>query len=86
MHDERRSILISYSHRDDKSPNQFLTHLKPLERSIQITPWSDRQIQPGQKWMGEINAALASAKIAEMKAERDRAWVAICEQLKKAMT
>jgi hypothetical protein len=142
------SVFISYSHKDKKFLDQLHAHLRPLERSIQVSSWSDIQIQPGKRWFEEIRTAVASAKVAlllvtkdflasdfinehelgpllkgaeqhgtrilwvpvracswretrlkdyqalispdkplaEMKAERDRAWVRICEEVKKAVS
>ncbi len=142
----RENVFISYSHKDNKFLEELLTHLKPLERAGSVTHWSDKQIQPGSKWLDEIKGALACSKVAillvtkdflasdfiheqeltpllkeaeqdgvtilwvlvracsyketplqhyqavippdkplaEMRAERDRAWVRICEEIKKA--
>jgi internalin A len=143
----RRNVFVSYCHRDKKFLDEFLTHLKPLERNGSLTKWSDKQIAAGSKWLDEIRAALAETKVAimmvtsgflasdfinehelgpllkeaeqggvkilwipvracsyketplknyqavlspdkplaQMKAERDAAWVMICAEVKKAI-
>ena len=143
----KKGVFISYSHKDKKFFDDLLTHLKPIERSGQLTAWSDKQIEPGSKWFDEIQKAISRTKIAvllvsanflasnfineheltpilkraeedgvlvlwipvrdcsyketpiskyqaiippdkplaEMKAERDKAWVKICEHIQKAL-
>jgi hypothetical protein len=143
----RDKVFISYSHKDRKFLEEFLVHLRPLERSGLVTAWSDRQIPVGSKWFEEIRRALSSARIAvlmvtpsflasdfinehelgpllkdaedgglriiwvpvrassyrdtvlakyqavippdkplaEMKAERDKAWVRVCENVKHTL-
>lgn len=138
-------VFISYSHKDKKFKEELETHLKPMMRNG-VSCWSDKQIQPGSKWMNEIEDALEHATVAvllvspsflssefihnhelspllerakngsihvlwvlvrscayketsikdyqaaysiekplaEMKAERDRAWNAICNIIKQA--
>ncbi len=86
----REEVFVSYSHKDKKWLDEVLTHLKPYLRSSSITVWSDRQIQPGSKWLKEIQLALARTKVAvllplaRMRQTRDDAWVRICKAIEDA--
>ncbi|MEI9865580.1 MAG: COR domain-containing protein, partial [Limisphaerales bacterium] len=62
----QKLVFISYCHKDAKFLNEFLVHLKPLERNGGLTKWSDKQITPGSKWFKEIKAAMAETKVAIM--------------------
>jgi TIR domain len=143
----RDQVFISYSHKDKRWLDTFLIHLRPHTRDGSISFWSDKQIQPGSKWLEQIRAALDRTKLAvllvtpnflasdfvqeheltpmlaeaetggvsilwipvrassyekspiaeyqalidparplaQMKAERDAAWVQICESITKAL-
>jgi hypothetical protein len=67
----RDQVFISYSHKDRKFLEDFLAHLKPYQRAGSITAWSDKQIEPGSKWFPEINAALATTKVAVLLVTKD---------------
>jgi TIR domain len=61
----RQGIFISYAHKDDEHWLQTLgAHLSWLERKHDVEIWSDRNIQPGEKWRRSIQAALHCAKVA----------------------
>jgi hypothetical protein len=65
------NVFISYSHKDKKFLDDFLAHLKPLERSGRVSSWSDKQIAPNSKWFDEIKAALARTSAAVMLVSSD---------------
>jgi hypothetical protein len=46
-HDKKVSVFISYSHADNSLKEDFLKHLSPLKRSLDITEWHDRDILVG---------------------------------------
>jgi hypothetical protein len=68
---QRNRVFISYSHKDKRFLDELLTHLKPLERAGRLSPWSDLQIQPGSKWIEDIQAALATTKVAVLLVTKD---------------
>jgi hypothetical protein len=60
---KRPTVFVSYSHEDRPWLQDLLTMLAPLERSGLVRAWSDVEIEPGQRWSAEIEAAMASAKV-----------------------
>lgn len=60
----RDRIFISYSHKDKKMLDRLLVHLNPLERAGLTEVWSDKRIDPGDRWREEIELAIASAQVA----------------------
>ncbi|MCP4348294.1 MAG: TIR domain-containing protein [Desulfobacterales bacterium] len=60
----RRTIFISYSHKDADYLNELKTHLDPLISKQEIEAWDDQKIQPGDQWLEEIKKALRRARVA----------------------
>jgi hypothetical protein len=61
---QRHELFISYSHEDEHWLVKLRTHLKPLESLYGLERWDDSLIQPGDKWLKEIETALARAQVA----------------------
>lgn len=57
------SIFISYSHKDEDYKESLEEHLAALMRRGKISSWSDRKIVPGTNWESEIDHAIDNADI-----------------------
>lgn len=56
-------VFCSYAHKDESLKKELDAHLKAMEREGLIAIWSDRRIDPGMEWEGEIDEHLESAEI-----------------------
>ena len=56
-------VFCSYSHKDEEWKDRLETHLSGLRRQHLIALWSDRKIQPGDEWKGQIDEHLNNADI-----------------------
>ena len=68
---KRTNVFISYSHQDKLYLDRLLIHLRPLERSGLIDPWSDLRILGGSLWKTEIERGLARANAAVLLVSAD---------------
>ncbi|MGA2116183.1 MAG: protein kinase [Bryobacteraceae bacterium] len=60
----RKTVFVSYSHRDSEWLDRIRVHLRPIERQRLIQLWDDTRIRPGQEWRKEIERSLESAACA----------------------
>jgi hypothetical protein len=59
----RKSVFISYSHKDEEWKNRVIVHLKVIESVCNINIWDDRKIEVGDDWLPEIEKQLNLASI-----------------------
>ncbi|MHC1767310.1 MAG: FxSxx-COOH system tetratricopeptide repeat protein [Verrucomicrobiia bacterium] len=67
----QNKVFISYSRADREWLRRLQKHLKPYTNRIQVTPWSDDNIKPGQLWYEEIQKAIAATKLAVLLVSPD---------------
>ncbi len=66
-----KPVFISYSHKDAKWLVKLKQFLQPLEDQDLIRVWDDTEIRPGSQWLGEIDKALQSARVAVFLVTQD---------------
>ncbi len=59
-------LFISYSHKDEEWKNRLMVQLGVPESEGYCKTWDDRQIQPGDDWLREIQTALNQVSVAIM--------------------
>jgi len=68
----RRGVFVSYAHKHDQAwLDNLLSHLSWLERQHGVEFWTDRDIEPGEKWHETIQGALDRAKVAVLLVSPD---------------
>lgn len=67
----KKTIFVSYSHKDTLYLERVKIHLKPLERKGSIQLWSDTLILSGERWKEKIEIALEKAAIALLLVSAD---------------
>lgn len=67
----KRSIFISYSHKDEKYKDELLKMIKPLIYKRVFDIWHDRMIDAGDSWNEEIERELRSCYIAILLVSKD---------------
>ncbi|MCV2458374.1 toll/interleukin-1 receptor domain-containing protein [Streptomyces sp. ICN988] len=69
--EKNNGVFISYSHADRAYLRRLLVHLSPLDRQGMVNVWSDEQIEIGDFWKEEIEAALDRARVAILLVSAD---------------
>jgi internalin A len=67
----RDQVFISYSHKDAEWMERFCTQLKAIVQTGRLKTWTDHQIEPGQDWRAEIEAAMARTSVALLLTSAD---------------
>lgn len=65
----RPTVFVSYSHQDKTWKDRLVKQLQVLELELEI--WDDCQIDAGDDWLYEIEAALARARVAVLLISAD---------------
>ena len=66
----RYGVFICYSHANAAWLERLLVHLGPLNTHL-VDVWSDKRIRTGDDWRDEIDAALATARVAVLLVSAD---------------
>ena len=66
-----RNGFISYAHEDHAVLSRLLKHLVATEERCQVKFWVDTDIDPGRKWPGEIDEAIARSDVILMLVSPD---------------
>lgn len=64
MPSKRKSVFVSYAHKDRKWADELVTYLAPWIRDGRLDLWEDSRISPGENWQEAIKAALEEAIVA----------------------
>ncbi len=67
----KRSIFISYSHKDEKYKDELLKMIKPLIYKRVFDIWHDRMIDAGDNWNEEIERELRVCHVAILLVSKD---------------
>ena len=59
--EEKPTVFISYSHKDEKWKDRLLPQLKALEQIGLLKTWDDRRIDAGEAWYPAIQKAMEHA-------------------------
>ena len=58
-----KKCFISYSHKDKKMCEKFITHFHSISRLVDVEEWYDGEILPGKNIDGEISNKLEQADV-----------------------
>jgi len=69
--EKKKSIFISYSHKDEEWLELVKKFLMVLEQQDIIEFWDDTRLQPGEEWKAKIREKLDSSKAAVLLVSQD---------------
>lgn len=61
---KRKTVFVSYAHKDRKWVDELITFLAPWIRDGRVRFWDDSKILAGARWEAEIATALSEATVA----------------------
>jgi len=67
----RKTVFVSYAHKDRKWADELVTFLAPWIRDKRVDLWDDSRIQPGADWRSEIQNAIEEATVAVLLVTKD---------------
>src|SRR5436309_14870438 len=68
---DRPSVFVGYSHRDEVWKHLVVQHLRVLDPKGVFEVWEDRQIAAGSDWLPEITGAIDRATVAVVLVSAD---------------
>lgn len=71
MPETRKTVFLSYAHKDRKWADELLTFLSPWLRDKRVDLWDDSRIQAGANWRAEIKSAMEEASVAVLLVSKD---------------
>jgi len=67
----RKTVFVSYAHKDRKWADELVAFLAPWIRDKRVDLWDDSRIQLGESWQTEIQKALEEATVAVLLVTKD---------------
>ncbi len=67
----RKTVFVSYAHKDRKWADELVTFLAPWIRDKRVDLWDDSRIRPGDDWETEIRNAIEEASVAVLLVTKD---------------
>ena len=67
----RKTVFVSYAHKDRRWADELVTFLAPWIRDKRVDLWDDSRIQLGENWQTEIQKAIEGATVAVLLVTKD---------------
>lgn len=71
MAEARKTVFVSYAHKDRKWANELVTFMAPWIRDKRVDLWDDSRIQAGDAWQTKIQKAMEEATVAVLLVTKD---------------